>query len=96
MPTIGQQLQLSWTFPTTFIVARALLTPGRRYTQAVKTFQPYDRIKEPDPEIREDLVKLIVEATRRHLEALVLVNNRLEGNAPGTVRALVEMMEKGG
>ncbi len=95
MPTIGQQLQLSWTFPTTFTVARALLTPGRRYAQAVKTFQPYDRIREPDPEIRADLVKLIVEATRRHLEALVLVNNRLEGNAPGTIKAIAELWRSG-
>jgi len=30
------------------------------------------------------------------MEALILVNNRLEGNAPGTIRALVEMMEVGG
>jgi len=95
MPTIGQQLQLSWTFPTVFTVARALLTPGRRYAQAVKTFQPYDRIREPDPEIRADLVKLIVEATRRHLEALVLVNNRLEGNAPGTIKAIAELWRTG-
>ena len=91
MPTIGQQLQLSWTFPAPFTVARALLTPGRTYARAVKTFQPYDRIKEPDPEVRADLVKLIVEATRRHIEALVLVNNRLEGNAPGTIKAIAAM-----
>ncbi len=95
MPTIGQQLQLSWTFPAPFTVARALLTPGRAYAQAVKTFQPYDRIKEPDPDVRQDLVKLIVEATRRHLEALVLVNNRLEGNAPGTIKAIAEMWRAG-
>jgi len=30
------------------------------------------------------------------MEALILVNNRLEGNAPGTIRAVVAMMEQGG
>ena len=38
----------------------------------------------------------IAEVVRRHMEALILVNNRLEGNAPGTIRAVVEMMEQGG
>src|SRR5438034_640436 len=44
-----------------------------------------------------ELRRLVAEVMRRHLEALILVNNRLEGNAPGTIRALVEMMaERGG
>ena len=88
MPPIGDQLDLPWTFPARFTVARALLRPGRAYADAVKLFQPYERIRDPQPEVRQDLVRLIVEATRRRLEALILVNNRLEGNAPGTIRAL--------
>jgi len=88
MPTIGAQLELPWVFPATFTVARALLRPGRPYADAVKLFEPYDRVREPFPELRRDLLRLIAEATRRHLEALILVNNRAEGNAPGTIRAL--------
>ena len=38
-------------------------------------------------------MRLVAEVMRRHMEALILVNNRLEGNAPGTIRALVEMMK---
>src|SRR5207245_7970502 len=44
MPTIGEQLELPWSFPADFTVARALLRPGRRYADAVKLFEPYDRI----------------------------------------------------
>ncbi len=91
MPTIGEQLELAWTFPADFTVARALLRPGRRYADAVKRFEPYDRIREPQPEVRQDLLRLIAAALRRRIEALVLVNNRLEGNAPGTIRALAAM-----
>jgi len=40
-------------------------------------------------------VRLIVEATRRHMEALILVNNRAEGNAPGTIRAVAEAWAEG-
>ncbi|HEX4575460.1 MAG TPA: DUF72 domain-containing protein [Gemmatimonadales bacterium] len=88
MPTIGEQLELPWTWPAGFTVARGLLRPGRRYADAVKLFEPYDRIREPQPEVRQDLLRLVAEALERRAEALILVNNRLEGNAPGTIRAL--------
>ncbi len=88
MPTIGEQLELAWTFPAGFTVARALLRPGRRYADAVKLFEPYDQIRDPQPAVRQDLLWLVAEAMRRRIEALILVNNRLEGNAPGTIRAL--------
>ncbi len=96
MPTIGEQLELPWTFPAGFTVARALLRPGRRYADAVRLFEPYDRIRDPQPELRQDLLRLIAEAMRRRMEALILVNNRLEGNAPGTIRALAAAMTGGG
>lgn len=88
MPPIGAQLALPWTFTADFTVARALLRPGRPYADAVKLFQPYDRIREPLPELRHDLLKLIAQANRRHADALILVNNRAEGYAPETIRAL--------
>ena len=92
MPTIGEQLELPGTHPAPFTVARALLRPGRRYADAVKLFEPYDRIRDPQPELRQDLLRLVAEALRRRIEALILVNNRLEGNAPGTIRALVDAL----
>jgi uncharacterized protein YecE (DUF72 family) len=96
MPTIGEQLDLPWTFPAQFTVARALLRPGRPYADAVKLFEPYDRIRDPQPSVRQDVLRLVAEARKRRMEALILVNNRLEGNAPGTIRAMVEMLNEGG
>jgi uncharacterized protein YecE (DUF72 family) len=95
MPSIGEQLELPWTFSAGFTVVRALLRPGRAYADAVKLFEPYDRIRDPQPEVRQDLLHVVAEVMRRRLEALLLVNNRLEGNAPGTIRALVEGMGAG-
>src|SRR5690349_13256454 len=95
MPPIGEQLELPWTFPAGFTVVRALLRPGRAYADAVKLFEPYDRIRDPQPEVRQDLLNVVAEVMRRRLEALLLVNNRLEGNAPGTIRALVEALGGG-
>src|SRR5256885_98360 len=88
MPPIGEQVELGWTFSADFTVARALLKPGRRYSDAVKQFQPYDRVQEPLPSLRKDLVRLVSEAHRRRVEAFILANNRAEGNAPGTIRAV--------
>jgi hypothetical protein len=89
MPTIGEQLDLPWTFPAPFTVARLLLKPGRAYADAVKLFQPYARAQEPLPALRLDAVRLMVEAVRRRIEAFILANNRAEGNAPETIRAIV-------
>src|ERR1041384_587425 len=61
MPPIGEQAGLGWTFSADFIVARALLKPGRRYADAVKQFQPYDRVQEPQPALRNDLLQLVRE-----------------------------------
>ena len=91
MPPIGEQIDMGWTFPADFTVARALLKPGRRYSDAVKQFQPYDRVQEPQPELRRDLLRLVSEAHRRRVEAFILANNRAEGNAPGTIRAVARM-----
>jgi uncharacterized protein YecE (DUF72 family) len=95
MPPIGAQLDLPWVFTADFTIARALLRPGRAYADAVRLFKPYDRVREPLPELRHDLLRLISEATRRRLEALILANNRAEGNAPGTIRAVAETWARG-
>ena len=90
MPAIGKQLEEPWVFPAGFTVARALLRPGRSYADAVKLFEPYERVQEPNPELRRDLIRLMEEAVRRRIEALIVVNNRAEGNAPGTIRAVLD------
>jgi len=96
MPPIGAQLDLPWTFPAGFTIARALLKPGRKYEDAVRQFEPYERVQEEQPELRRDLLRLMAEAVRRRIEALVIVNNRAEGNAPGTIRALAERLAASG
>jgi len=90
MPSLGAQLALGWTMPAPFVVVRALMRPGLAYRDSIQRFEPYDRIREPSAEIRADLSKLMVAALKERHETYVVVNNRLEGNAPGTIRALVE------
>lgn len=92
MPAIGDQLDLPGSVPAPFIVARALLRRGRTYNEAVDAFAPYDRIQDPNPELRRDLVRLIARAVETRIPAYLLVNNRAEGSAPLTIAELARML----
>jgi uncharacterized protein YecE (DUF72 family) len=92
MPPIGHQLDLPGSISASFIVARALLRPGRTYNEAVDAFAPYDRIREPNPKLRRDLVQLVQTAVNMRIPAYLLVNNRTEGSAPLTIAAIAEML----
>jgi len=59
----------------------------------VDAFAPYDRIREPNPKLRRDLVRLVEAAVKTRIPAYLLVNNRAEGSAPLTIAAVVEMLE---
>ena len=93
MPPVAEQMAMpgSQTNPS-LVAARFLLKPGRRYEEAVKTFQPYDRTKEVNEEARKAGAALIadgVKAPRR--KTFIYVNNRLEGNALSTIAAMVDL-----
>jgi uncharacterized protein YecE (DUF72 family) len=90
MPSIGTQWRLPWTVSAAFTVVRGLMRPGRKYAEAVRLFEPYDQVREPQPELRRDVLALMRDAVARDLEAVIHVNNRIEGYAPGTIRALAE------
>jgi uncharacterized protein YecE (DUF72 family) len=90
MPTVSEQLAIPGVFPAPFTVVRALLKQGRAYEQAVKQFQPYDRIRDENPEAREALRAVIRRMREERRAAYIFVNNRLEGNAPETIRAVTD------
>ncbi len=92
MPALGDQLDLPGSVSGPFIVARALLRPGRTYDEAVDAFAPYDRIQEPNPDLRRDLLRLIDAAVTRRIPAYLLVNNRAEGSSPLTVAEVARML----
>lgn len=89
-PPLEAQVLLEEAYTADFLVARALLRQGRAYAEAVKRFEPYREIQEPNPGAREGLKTLIQRARGEKQMAFVFVNNRLEGNAPGTIQAVVD------
>jgi uncharacterized protein YecE (DUF72 family) len=90
MPPLHKQIQIAEAFTTSFTVVRALLRAGRSYEQAVEAFSPYDRIQDENPKAR-DAIKAVMERARRKREpAYLFINNRLEGNAPMTIKAILD------
>ena len=90
MPPLNKQIEIAEEFTTSFTVVRALLRAGRSYEQAVEAFAPYDRIQDENPKTREAIKEFIKRARRKREPAYLFINNRLEGNAPMTIKAILE------
>jgi hypothetical protein len=96
MPSLREQLRLSrrasaHAIATPFTVVRLMLPPYTRYASRKVDFAPFDAIKEPQHEMRADVIAILRAAAEAGCdEAFVLVNNKAEGSAPLTVRALAQ------
>ncbi len=91
MPPVTEQIALPGSRPhPQLVAARFLLKPGRKYEDAVKTFAPYDTLKEENPEARAAAKTLIAEgkAAGPQRKTFIYVNNRLEGNALATIAGI--------
>lgn len=73
------------------IAAQFLLKPGRKYEDAVKAFQPYNKTQEINEDARKSGAALLMEGERYEprRKTFVYVNNRLEGNALATIEAML-------
>ncbi len=88
MPPVAEQLRLPGVFTAGHVVGRFLLRPGRTYAEAVRRFEPYDRLQDPYPQGRDALRELIASAVPGVREVYAFVNNRFEGSAIGTIESL--------
>jgi uncharacterized protein YecE (DUF72 family) len=93
MPPILNQIKIAGVLTSSFSVARALLIPGRKYEDAVDLFQPYDRIKEENPELRMGLVESVHRCIVEGKTLYAYVNNRAEGNSPKTIEGILDMLD---
>jgi uncharacterized protein YecE (DUF72 family) len=98
MPPIGEQMELPGSRTNgELVAARFLLKPGRKYEEAVKAFQPYDKTVEVNEEARKAAAALIVEGERYEprRRTFIYINNRLEGNALNTIAGILELFNAG-
>jgi uncharacterized protein YecE (DUF72 family) len=90
MPEIADQIAIPDSQTSELLVARALLRRGRPYEDAVRQFAPYDRVQEVNDPVRAGLRELIDIARVDGRPAFLFVNNRLEGNSPGTIVSITD------
>lgn len=93
MPELLIQAGIKDAWTADFTVTRALLRFGRPYEQAVEMFQPYEKVQEPNERAREGLRKIVQKSREEKKQSYIFVNNRLEGNAPGTIAAVLGVEE---
>ena len=61
-----------------------------RSSDAVQMFSPYTHVQEVNGEVRAGLREIVDVAMVDGVPAFIFVNNRLEGNSPGTIIAITE------
>jgi uncharacterized protein YecE (DUF72 family) len=93
MPPVIEQIQRPDVLTAPFSVIRALLKPGRTYQEAVERFQPYESLKEENPELRLGLAETVTRCVAEGKKAYVYVNNRAEGNSPKTIEAILDILD---
>jgi uncharacterized protein YecE (DUF72 family) len=77
------------------IVVRWMLRGNFSYEGAASAFEPYDALRAPDPATRAEIVSLLASASPER-PAFVVCNNKAEGCAALSVRALAEEVVAGG
>jgi uncharacterized protein YecE (DUF72 family) len=101
MPRIAEQI--TWASANGLLepapsplVARLMLPPGATYEARKQQCAPFDRLHDVQAEMRDDVVALFQRAVRAGRTLLITVNNKAEGSAPLTIRALAERIVRGG
>jgi uncharacterized protein YecE (DUF72 family) len=90
MPDLPVQIAIPDSRTADFRVCRALLKRGRAYEDAVKKFSPYTAVQEVYEPARKGLRELVRMAQDEHTITFIFVNNRLEGNSPGTIVSITD------
>ena len=94
MPSLeSQHMRMGQTFTAPFTVIRLLTPLKMAHEDAKKRAQPYNKIVAELSQMRRETVRLIQQSIDQVKRAYVLVNNRAEGNAPTTIKALVDALK---
>lgn len=89
MPALEEQAKLPGLVGASELcVMRLLIPPGRRYAERRAQMQPFDRVIDPQPQMRRQVIDLALAQLAKGRAVLVIVNNKAEGSSPLTIEAL--------
>lgn len=92
LPAIDDQLPLQRAGWPGDLVCRWNLQRGQRYAQARDRWDPFDRLQAPDEPTRRTLARVMKATLDAGYRVFVTINNKAEGSAPASVRALAEAL----
>jgi uncharacterized protein YecE (DUF72 family) len=92
LPAIDDQLPLQRALWPGDLVCRWNLQRGQRYAQARDRWAPFDRMQAPDEPTRATLARVVAATLAAGHRAFVTINNKAEGSAPASVRALAALL----
>ena len=93
MPPVDAQLpMLRATWPGD-LICRWNLQRGQRYAQARDAWAPFDRLRAPDEATRQALARVARATLDAGHRVFITINNKAEGSAPASVRALAEALD---
>ncbi len=88
MPSLAAQAVTVPVAQRPFALLRLMLPPGGDYEDRKRSLAPFDQVRDPQPAILDEAAELVRTAHTAGRAVFVLASNKLEGCAPGTVRAL--------
>jgi uncharacterized protein YecE (DUF72 family) len=92
MPMPARQAEIIPIDAAPFAVIRLLMPPGNRYEERREALAPFNRLSEPDDEMRREVAALALASASKNRPVSILVNNKAEGCSPLTIRALAEIL----
>ncbi|MCU0968664.1 MAG: DUF72 domain-containing protein [Rubrivivax sp.] len=93
MPAADAQLpMLRATWPGD-LICRWNLQRGQRYADVRDRWAPFDRLQAPDADTRSTLARVMHATLAAGHRVFVTINNKAEGSAPRSVRALAEALD---
>jgi uncharacterized protein YecE (DUF72 family) len=75
-----------------FYIARLLTPLGTSYQNAEELFEPYDKVRAPNAQMRGDVLRLVRRALSTNKRAFVTANNKAEGNSPLTMVSIGKLI----
>ncbi len=93
MPPLIEQMKAAANvggLTSSFYLSRVLTPLGVKYADAVKRFEPYEKLQTRNESLRADIIKLAKRAIQKKAKAYIIVNNRCEGHSPGTIAEIGE------
>jgi uncharacterized protein YecE (DUF72 family) len=92
MPPLARQVEICDPARCPLLLVRWMLHRGQTYEGARLRYEPFDRLVDEDPAVRNEVVELVRGARRGGQPTFVIANNKAEGSAPLTLRALARAL----